>query len=105
METEHAMLFKIACGLHGKVTLFEATPQCLYKNSVNVSVSRIACDCEYALLYASATLVYCSWPVMFTYSLLVVLICVTPLVQFPLFSAVLFVLVDFVSLLSRFTRP
>ena len=42
METEHAMLFKIACGLHGNVTLFEATPQCLHKNSINVSVSRIA---------------------------------------------------------------
>ena len=32
-------------------------------------------------------------------------VCVTPLVQFPLFSAVLFVLVDFVFLLNRFTRP
>ena len=50
METEQALLFKIACDLHGNVTLFEATPQCLHKNSVNVSVSRIACDCEYALL-------------------------------------------------------
>ena len=30
-------------------------------------------------------------------------VCVTPLVQFPLFSAVLFVLVEFVSSLNRFT--
>ena len=50
METEHAMLFKIACGLHANATLFEATPQCLHKNSVNVSVFPIACDCEYALI-------------------------------------------------------
>ena len=50
METEHTMLLKIAFGWHGNVTLFEATPQCLHKNSVSVSVSRIACDCEYALV-------------------------------------------------------
>ena len=48
METERVMLLKIVCGWHGNVTLFEATPQCLHKSSVNVSVSRIACDCEYA---------------------------------------------------------
>ena len=57
METEQAMLFKIACGLHGNVTLFEATPQCLHKNSVNVSVSRVACDCEYAPVMHSFGLV------------------------------------------------
>ena len=45
METKHDMLLRIACDWHGNLTVFEATPQCLHKN-VNVSVSRIACDCE-----------------------------------------------------------
>ena len=61
--------------------------------------------CPLLLLYCSFTVLYCSWPIMFTCSVLDVLVCVTPLVRFPLFSATLFVLGDLLSSLNRFTSP